>query len=89
MISGALAGREAKGALEVVLQVLLDSVVVEQRVVDVDQINDVVRLARHSISGSGDSAGPAITFPSGWNREPWHGQSHVRSASFHSTVHPM
>ena len=22
-------------------------------------------------------------------REPWHGQSHVRSASFHPTMHPM
>ena len=36
----------------------------------------------------GDSAGPEITRPSGENRDPWHGQSHVRSAAFHLTMHP-
>lgn len=40
-------------------------------------------------SFSGDSAGPEITLPSGVNREPWHGQSHVRSAEFHRTLQPM
>jgi hypothetical protein len=36
----ALAGGEAKGAFEMVLQILLDRVVVEQRVVDVDEEDD-------------------------------------------------
>ena len=40
-------------------------------------------------SGSrGRSAGPAITSPVGWNREPWHGHSHVRSVPFHCTRQP-
>ena len=42
--------------------------------------------------GVGDrdvSAGPAMTSPSAVKREPWQGQSHVRSASFHPTTHPM
>jgi hypothetical protein len=43
---------------------------------------------RRSISDSGDSAGPASTSPLGLNREPWHGQSHVRSAVFHATSQP-
>ena len=43
----------------------------------------------HSTSGSGASAGPEITSPVGLKREPWHGQSHVRSAVFQPTVHPM
>ena len=44
----ALARREAKGALEMVLQVLLDLVVVEQRVVDVDQEDD--RIGRSHVA---------------------------------------
>jgi hypothetical protein len=36
-------------------------------------------LGQRSTSGSGDSAGPASTSPVGLKREPWHGQSHVRS----------
>ena len=36
----ALAGGEAKGAFEMVLQILLDRVVVDQRVVDVDEEDD-------------------------------------------------
>src|SRR3982751_1675794 len=39
--------------------------------------------------GRGDSAGPAITDPSVANREPWHGQSQVRSAVFQVTRHPI
>jgi len=42
-----------------------------------------------AIGASGASAGPAITLPSGLKREPWHGQSHVLSASFQSTMHAM
>src|SRR5439155_25196444 len=38
--------------------------------------------------GSGLAAGPLTTSPVGENREPWHGQSKVRSAGFHATVHP-
>ncbi len=30
-----------------------------------------------------------MTAPSGLKREPWHGQSQVRSASFQSTKQPM
>jgi hypothetical protein len=30
-----------------------------------------------------------MTSPAGVNREPWHGQSHVRSASFHFTMQPI
>ena len=43
------------------------------------------RPAHGSTGGSGASAGPAITCPRGVNREPWHGQSHVRSAGFQAT----
>src|SRR4029078_10135068 len=46
-------------------------------------------LVRQSISGSGVSAGPEITSPVGWKRDPWHGQSHVRSALFQPTMQPM
>jgi hypothetical protein len=42
-----------------------------------------------STLGNGDSAGPEITSPFGLNRDPWHGQSHVRSASFQPTMHAM
>ena len=42
-----------------------------------------------SAAGRGDSAGPEMTSPAGVKREPWHGQSHVRSALFQPTVHPM
>ena len=45
--------------------------------------------ACHSISANGASAGPEMTAPVGLNREPWHGQSQVRSASFQATTHPM
>src|SRR5262249_59794335 len=38
---------------------------------------------------NGDPAGPAITVPSGAKREPWHGQSHVFSASFQAIRQPM
>ena len=38
-----------------------------------------------STGGSGASAGPEITCPRAVNREPWHGQSHVRSAGFQAT----
>ena len=44
---------------------------------------------RQSTGRSGASAGPEITSPSGVNREPWHGQSHVRSTWFHATTQPM
>jgi hypothetical protein len=30
-----------------------------------------------------------MTSPFGLKREPWQGQSHVRSAVFHATVQPM
>lgn len=43
----------------------------------------------NSTLGSGDSAGPEITSPFGLNRDPWHGQSHVRSASFQPTMQAM
>src|ERR671932_537023 len=42
-----------------------------------------------STGDSGRAAGPRITSPSVPYREPWHGQSHVVSASFHPTVHPI
>ena len=41
--------------------------------------------AGRSRRSSGFSAGPAITRPSAVKRDPWQGQSHVRSAVFHST----
>jgi len=41
----------------------------------------IVDLGERALGG-----GPAMTEPSGSKREPWHGQSHVRSASFQSTV---
>ena len=41
-----------------------------------------------STSDKGASAGPEMT-PSGLKREPWHGQSQVRSASFHATRQPI
>jgi hypothetical protein len=34
-------------------------------------------------------AGPLMTSPVAPKRDPWHGQSHVRSVGFHPTVHPM
>src|SRR4051812_25930666 len=37
---------------------------------------------------SGDSAGPANTWPVGLKREPWHGQSQVDSAAFQLTMQP-
>ena len=42
-----------------------------------------------STSSSGAPAGPEMTSPFGLKREPWQGQSHVRSAVFHATVQPM
>ena len=43
----------------------------------------------YSTLGNGASAGPEMTSPFGLNRDPWHGQSHVRSASFQPTMQPM
>jgi putative transposase len=43
----------------------------------------------YSTLDSGDSAGPEITSPLVLNRDPWHGQSHVRSASFQATMQAM
>jgi hypothetical protein len=40
------------------------------------------RVARSS------TAGPWMTFPVQSKREPWQGQSHVRSGAFQSTRHP-
>ncbi|MDF2838241.1 MAG: hypothetical protein K0Q63_3881, partial [Paenibacillus sp.] len=37
----------------------------------------------------GFSAGPSMTSPVYENLEPWQGQSHVRSPSFHSTSQPI
>ena len=34
-------------------------------------------------------AGLSNTFPSRSNREPWQGQSQLRSSGFHSNLHPM
>ena len=51
--------------------------------------SSVARRVRYSFAGRGFSAGPEITSPSGVKREPWHGQSHVRSASFQPTTQPM
>ena len=54
-----------------------------------------VLVVRHGSShrqftgASGDSAGPEITSPVVVKREPWHGQSQVRSAGFHPTTQPM
>ena len=42
-----------------------------------------------SIAPKGCVAGPARTVPSASKREPWQGQSHDRSASFHSTRQPL
>src|SRR4029453_16589573 len=42
-----------------------------------------------STSDKGVSAGPEMTLPSGLKREPWHGQSQVRSVSFHATRQPI
>jgi hypothetical protein len=45
------------------------------------------RAATYSATrSSGATAGPLITVPSVANREPWHGQSHVFSAEFQSTM---
>ena len=38
------------------------------------------------ISSSGATAGPFTTLPYASNREPWHGQSHVFSVEFQSTM---
>ena len=50
-------------------------------------VHDPLRSRRGhgSTGGSGASAGPEITCPRGVNRDPWHGQSHVRSAGFQPT----
>jgi hypothetical protein len=41
-----------------------------------------------SLRSSGRTAGPCTTAPSRANREPWQGQSQVRSAPFQSTMQP-
>src|SRR4051812_41601027 len=43
----------------------------------------------HPSASTGDSAGPEMTVPFGRNLDPWHGQSHVRSALFQVVAHPM
>ena len=50
----------------------------------------VSRSARGTYSTGPKSwfAGPLMTLPSLAKREPWHGQSHVFSASFHCTMQP-
>src|SRR4029453_14061610 len=48
-----------------------------------------IDVVAHPTSESAAPAGPEMTSPVGLNREPWHGQSHVRSAVFHPTMHPM
>src|SRR5437764_13164509 len=40
-----------------------------------------------STSSSAEIAGPFNTSPVGEKREPWHGQSQLFSAPFHSTTH--
>ena len=42
----------------------------------------------HSTSASGRMAGPLMTVPSGWNCEPWHGQSQHCSRPFQWTMQP-
>lgn len=41
-----------------------------------------------STAASGFTAGPSRTFPSTSKREPWHGQSHDRSAGLNRTSQP-
>ena len=48
-----------------------------------------IRRAGPHFFSSGVSAGPASTSPVGVKRDPWHGQSQVCSARFHSTRQPM
>lgn len=40
------------------------------------------------IAFKSETAGPWSTFPKGLKRDPWHGQSQLRSAPFHRTTHP-
>src|SRR4051812_19141368 len=41
----------------------------------------------HCTFSNGSSAGPESTSPVGLKREPWQGQSQVRSAAFQCTMH--
>jgi hypothetical protein len=46
------------------------------------------RASYSSAAASGLMAGPLTTCPSVWKREPWQGQSQVRSFEFHCTTQP-
>src|SRR5690606_23861469 len=64
-------------------------VALQERPVDVEDHRPHPAHPPSSPTGRrGVGAGPLITSPSGAKREPWQGQSQLRSTSFQCTMHP-